>query len=307
MEPSQGVAGAVTQVGQIDAVRPRDRPAPATGATGDTSLIARALADLVAAIATPAFPNSLLDALRTLAGVELCSVFLRDRGEQVELIFAQGELPDVPGFPLRASHAYARSYWKSDRQLARLAQAPPGVPVVTRRRACDIADPAYRAACYDRAGVVERVSILSPGLPCFAVNGYRTSGSQPFAPHDLGQLELHAGLLIAALRQHLRADQAVAPIIDESVLAGRLTALDYGLSAREAEIVAALMLGETQEGIAAAKRLSATTVITYRRRAYGKLGVGNRRDLMALHRRLMTVPNSLSPRRRREHRPRDME
>lgn len=285
--------------GQIDAASPRDRPAMATGGTGDAQLTARALADLVAAIGSPAFPNALLDALRTLAGVELCSVFLRDRGEHVELIFAHGELPGVPGFPLRASHAYARSYWRSDRQLARLVQAPPGVPVVIRRRACDIADPAYRAVCYDRAGVAERVSILSPGRPCFAVNGYRTSGSSPFSAQDVERLELHAGLLIAALRQHLRVEQACGPVGNETALAGRLATLDYGLSAREAEIVAALMLGETQEGIAAAKRLSATTVITYRRRAYGKLGVANRRDLMALHRRLMTAADPLSAARKR--------
>ncbi|MFL9839593.1 LuxR C-terminal-related transcriptional regulator [Sphingomonas sp. ST-64] len=297
----------MSSAGQIDAVRPRDRPATGAGGTDDARLTARALADLVAAIGGPAFPNALLDALRTLAGVELCSVFLRDRGEHVELIFAHGELPDAPGFPLRASHAYARSYWRSDRQLAQLAHAPPGVPVVTRRRACDIADPAYRAACYDRAGVAERVSILSPGHPCFAVNGYRTRGSRPFSAQDFARLELHAGLLIAALRQHLRAEQAARPVGDETSLAGRLATLDYGLSAREAEIVAALMLGETQDRIAAAKQLSATTVITYRRRAYGKLGVANRRDLMALHRRLMTAPNPLSPARTIERRALDKE
>lgn len=295
----------MTSLRQADATQPGNRPAPATGRTDDVRLTARTLGDLVAAIGTPAFPNTLLEALRTLAGVELCSVFLRDRGEHIELIFAHGELPDVPGFPLRASHVYARSYWRSDRQLARLAQAPPSVPVVIRRRACDIADPAYRAACYDHAGIAERISILSPGRPCFAVNGYRTSGNPPFSTNDVDRLELHAGLLIAALRQHLRADQAVGTGCDEAALAGRLATLDYGLSAREAEIVAALMLGETQDGIAAAKRLSATTVITYRRRAYGKLGVANRRDLLALHRRLMTSPNPLSPSRTSERGARD--
>lgn len=267
------------------------------GGTGDARLTARALADLVAAIGSPSFPDCLLDALRMLAGVELCSVFVLDRGEHVELIFAHGELPDTPGFPLRASHAYARNYWRSDRQLARLAHAPPGAPVVIRRRACDITDSAYRAACYDRAGVAERVSILSPGRPCFAVNGYRTSGNLPFSANDVDRLELHAGLLIAALSQHLRAGQAGGRVFDETALAGRLATLDYGLSAREAEVVAALMLGETQAGIATSKQLSATTVITYRRRAYGKLGVANRRDLMALHRRLMTAQSPLSPAR----------
>lgn len=246
----------------------------------------RALADLVAAIGDTGFADRLLDVLRVLAGVELCSVFLRDGAERVELLLAQGEVADRPGFPHHASHAYARGYWRSDRQLARLAHAPAGVPVVVRRRAADIADPAYRAACYDSGQVAERISILSPGRPCFIVNGYRTAGSAPFTPHDAARLEAHAGLLIAAVRQHLRASVGTVPPLDETGVAGRLAALDCGLSMREAEIAAALILGETQARIAQAKQLSPATIVTYRRRAYSKLGIGNRRDLMALHRQL---------------------
>lgn len=244
-------------------------------------------AELVAAIGGPVFPSRLLDALRALAGVELCSVFQRVGLERVDLIFADGELPGFPEFTLRASHAYARSFWRSDRQLFRLARSSGREPILVRRRAAEIADPDYRATCYDRAQVAERVSVLSPGAPNLVINGYRTANNAPFAPHDVERLELHAALLIAALRQHLRA---VAPVqrSDETTLTGRLAALDCGLSAREAEIAAALIMGETQDGIAKAKRLSHATVVTYRRRAYGKLGVNNRRDLIALHRQLAT-------------------
>lgn len=291
---------------QIDGSRPRKR-SPASRGTDDDWLAARTLGDLVAAIGTTAFPACLLDTMRTLAGVELCSVFLRDGGEHIELIFVHGELPGLPGFPLRASHAYARTYWRSDRQLTRLTQAFAGVPVVVRRRACDIADPAYRAACYDRGGVIERVSVLSPGRPCLAINGYRTAGSPPFAEREAERLELHAGLLIAALRQHLRAILTTGCAIDEAALAGKLVTLDCGLSAREAEVVAALILGETQDRIAAAKQLSPNTIITYRRRAYSKLGVRNRRDLMALHQRLLAAPDHVRPVRNTERGSRDEE
>ncbi|EQB30449.1 helix-turn-helix transcriptional regulator [Sphingobium ummariense] len=247
--------------------------------------VVQALGDLVAAIGMPSFPHRLLDALRLLAGVDLCSAFLREGGDHIELIFACGDLPDVPGFTLRASHDYAQAYWRSDRQMALLAKVPAGAPVVVRRRAADIADPAYRAACYDRAKVIERVSILSPGRSSLMINGYRTAERAPFAAADVERLDVHARLLLAALRQHLCA---ATPLVDEAGLAGRLCALDCGLSAREAEVVAGMILGETQEGIARMKHISPATVVTYRRRAYGKLGVSNRRDLMALHRRLAT-------------------
>lgn len=251
---------------------------------------AQALCNLVAAIGTTGFPARLLATMETLAGAEMCSVFLRDGAHPIQLIFAQGSAPALAGFTASASYAYAQGYWRSDRELMRLAQAPDGLPVVVRRRTADIADPAYRAACYDAAGVIERITILSPGDPCFMVNGYRTAGSASFAPRDIAQLDLHAGLLLAALRQHLRAQCLPGCPIDEGALAARLAALDYGLSRREAEIVAALILGETQDHIARTKQLSPGTVVTYRRRAYGKLGVANRRDLIALHRRMLENP-----------------
>lgn len=270
-----------------------DGPSPpqsasATHAEVDDRVIARALADFVAAIGSAEFPLRLLATLRVLAGVELCSVFQRSNPEQVDLIFANGELPGFPEFTSQASHAYTRRFWRSDRQLQRLARLPGNEPVLARRRAVDIADSAYRTACYDRAQVDERISIVSSERPCLIINGYRSTRSAPFAPRDVERLELHAGLLVAGLRQHLRAGIAVVAQTDEATLAGSLTTLNCDLSAREAEITAALILGETQAGIAKAKRLSYATVVTYRRRAYSKLGVSNRRDLVALHRRLVS-------------------
>jgi DNA-binding CsgD family transcriptional regulator len=60
-----------------------------------------------------------------------------------------------------------------------------------------------------------------------------------------------------------------------------------GLSAREAEVAAALILGQTQAQIAGSVGLSVNSVITYRRRAYQKLAVADRRALQALCERQM--------------------
>ncbi|WP_158011683.1 helix-turn-helix transcriptional regulator [Sphingomonas turrisvirgatae] len=270
----------------------RDRRPPVQGGFGGEmdALTGRLLGDLVSAIGTAAFPGCLLDALSFLADVELCSVFARHNGQRIELIFSHGELPARPGFAQQASLAYLRTYWQSDRQLAQLSRTLPGTPVVVRRRASDIADPAYRTACYDQAGVVGRVSILSPGRPCFIINGYRSAGRAPFSADDVTQLERCAPVLLAALRQHLWVTLTMDCPRDETTLAARLVALDYGLSMREAEVVAALMMDETQADIAAAKQLSVSTVVTYRRRAYQKLGVTSQRDLKVLRQRLVSGP-----------------
>jgi len=253
---------------------------PGESRTGDV------LADLVGAIGSARFSARFLAAMRALAGVELCSVFRRD-GQAIHLLFAEGDDPSLAGFPLRASHEYARGYWRSDRQVTRLVRAGGSAPWVVRRRASDIADPAYRAACYDRGGIAERLTILGPGQPTFIANGYRSVGNAPFSVADIERLERHARLLIAAIERNTHLAVA-AGSLSEAGLIERLLALRCGLSAREAEISAAMILGATQEEIAARKQLSPHSIVTYRRRAYGKLGIASRRDLMRLHQRLST-------------------
>lgn len=263
-----------------------------TATPASEQAIAGALAELVGAIGGATFPSRFLSAMRALAGVELCSVFRCDRGQPVELLFAEGA-PTTADFPMRASLDYARNYWRSDHQITRLARSARAGPVVVRKRASDIADPAWRAACYDRGGVAERLSIVLPGASILVANGYLTAASAPFAADDILRLETYAALLMAAIERH---QHATMPMFDETALVQSLMGLQCRLSIREAEISAAMILGETQDEIAARTRLSHGTVVTYRRRAYGKLGVASRRDLLRLHRRLVggEIPSSVA-------------
>lgn len=250
--------------------------------------IADALARLVGAIGTPDFPACFHAALRALADVQLCSAFLIGGEPPVRLLFAEGDHPAITGFPLRASLDYARSFWRSDHQIVRLARSGAKRPIVVRRSAAEIADPAWRDACYDRPGVAERVSIVRSGTPTLVANGYRLGQAPAFDPAGIERLERHAALLLATVERHQHVGAAPAPMFSESELVQSLMALRCGLSTREAEVSAAMMLGETQEEIASRKGLSRGSVVTYRRRAYGKLGIANRRGLLRLHRRLLT-------------------
>lgn len=250
--------------------------------------IATAMADLVGAIGTDGFAARFLDALNALAEVDLCSVFVRGRRQPLRLLFAEGRHPLNAGFPMRASLDYIRTFWRFDRRIAALARSVGAAPVVVRTSAAEIADPAWRAACYERGGVAERASVVRAGNPAFIANGYRLGGSAGFTATDLERIEAHSALLMAAVERHAHACSAGGPMLDEAGLAQSLLALQCGLSNREAEISAAMMLGETQEEIASRKQLSHGSVVTYRRRAYGKLGIDNRRALLRLHRRLLS-------------------
>lgn len=245
-------------------------------------------ADLIGAIGSDGFPCRFLKTMQVLADVELCSVFQRSPAESVRLLFAEGDQPHNADFPFRASLDYARTHWRSDHQISQLSRSGRKAPIVVRKCAAEIADPAYRNACYERAGIIERVSIFWPGPPTLVANGYRTAQNPPFSAADIDRLEHHAGLLMAAVDRHRQASASAGPMFNEPDLVQSLMALHCRLSMREAEISAAMILGETQEEIACRKRLSHGSVVTYRRRAYSKLGVANRRDLLRLYRRMAT-------------------
>lgn len=249
--------------------------------------IAVSFADLVGAIGTDFFADRFLKAMTALAGVDLCSVFVRGRRQPLRLLFAEGQHPMIADFPIRASLDYIRDFWRSDREIVALMRSSRKLPIIVRKSAADISDPAWRAACYERAGVAERISIVSAGPPTFIANGYRLDSAHAIGVVEMEKLQHHAPMLMAALERHEHVRSASGNLLSEAELTQSLMALQCGLSTREAEISAAMMLGETQEEIAHRKRLSHGSVVTYRRRAYGKLGIDNRRGLLQLHRRLM--------------------
>jgi DNA-binding CsgD family transcriptional regulator len=57
----------------------------------------------------------------------------------------------------------------------------------------------------------------------------------------------------------------------------------HHLSVREAEVSAHILLGRTHKEIAEASGIGVSSVVTYRQRAYRKLGVSRRRDLQRLY------------------------
>lgn len=96
-------------------------------------------------------------------------------------------------------------------------------------------------------------------------------------------------LAAAQRRHHELMERAARTTIAPSRVALMQWARERGLSAREAEIVAGLALGHSQADIAGSSGLTLNSVITYRRRAYQKLEVADRRELRALCERMIVL------------------
>ncbi|WP_198045872.1 helix-turn-helix transcriptional regulator [Novosphingobium aquimarinum] len=259
-----------------------------------------AVGSLIAAIGTPGFAQVLHGLLAETTGADLSSVFLREaaRGAgaaRISLLHACGDHPDKPEFAMRASLAYARDYWRADRDINRAASCGLSAPSVVRRRAGDLPLGSWRRELYETAGVAERLSLMHGRDPITVINAYVFEGRDGFGGQAADALTAIGPILIAAIERDRAMRAGMAGYSDEDHLAGQLAGSAFRLSAREAQVVSAMMLGHTQEEIAQRQRIARETVITYRRRAYGKLGVANSRDLRALHRRIVRADPSLAP------------
>lgn len=242
------------------------------------------IARLTAAIGAAQFPPRFLDALAALSGSDLCSAFAFARAGPPRVLFAEGWLPAVPAFAQLASADYARDYWRRDAVGRRMrSRGSAGAIEVFRVTAGGISDAEHRHACYERAGVGERLSICMAGTPAILASGYRTRAAGPFAIADIERVERFAPLLMSALARHIELAEADGGAPDTIRL---LMAAEHGLTGREAQVAAGLARGLGQAEIGAEAGLALSSVITYRRRAYRKLGVADRRQLRGLLERL---------------------
>ena len=249
---------------------------------------AAAIATAVEAIGNQDFSARFMAALNELAGSDLCSAFLVESRGRLRCLLASGTHPEIPDFAQHASLRYATHYWRRDLTTRRMIAGSgrrTGVQVI-RQPASKITDPEYRRDCYEQGEIVERVTIYRMTAPQAFASAYRTRRSGPFTNAGLERLRTYGPLLIATVVKHDRLQQGeTRPGLYPSAeqVAQRLLAGWRSLSLREAEISAHLLVGRTQKEIAAASGLGVSSVVTYRQRAYRKLGVSRRRDLVRLY------------------------
>jgi DNA-binding CsgD family transcriptional regulator len=149
----------------------------------------------------------------------------------------------------------------------------------------DIRDPQYRH-CFELTHVRERLSFFSrAGSDLHQLSIYRSTGKIAFSSHDLAYFSALAGVMLATASKHERfSDEpiCVPPHLDLAAIERRLESLAGGLSRREREVCARAAAGQTIEGTALDLNIRKTSVITYRQRAYQKLGISRQNELVAL-------------------------
>ena len=197
------------------------------------------------------------------------------------------ELPDI-------SQAYVQRFYRLDgareamqahEAAARRAPAQRPHIVLHRQAAASVAHPEYRRICYELPQVAERLAILSlhEGRRWISVNLYRGREHGLLSARELERLQALAPLIVQAVRLH-HTGQALggdlmAPLMDRLSL--RCAARAAPLTAREEDVVRALLQGLSVAELAERLGLTLASAQTYTKRLYRKVGVAGHKELVA--------------------------
>lgn len=162
---------------------------------------------------------------------------------------------------------------------------PHGQPCMVNVGIADLEDRQHRE-CFEAAGTEERLSyFIRTSEEIYQLSIFRGPERRAFSQADMSLFATIGGLIMATALQH-RA-RALATANDQApltipTLQMRLAALPAGLSERESEVCARAVAGITIEGTALGLDIRRTSVITYRQRAYQKLGISSLNELVAM-------------------------
>ncbi len=241
-----------------------------------------AFAPAIFALGRAAFASELLAALNQSVPVDhVCLMRVADRARPPVLESASWR---GGAHVAEVQRAYLNGLYRFDPNMS--LPAPSGV-VVRHLRRDTLVHAGYRKVCFVRAGLLERLTVAaSDAGQLVLLNLYRLDPSGPFGADEIAAIESlsrflaalavrHVGTLGMLLRSRDRADRVAA-------LAARLHALDGRLTLRERDVLSRVMLGVTSEGIALDLGIGLNTVLTYRKRAYARLGVSSQAELFSL-------------------------
>jgi DNA-binding CsgD family transcriptional regulator len=233
-----------------------------------------------AAIGTESFYDAVNRGLRSCVRID--RLYLIDASARSQPLIAQTE----NGAPPISGPAYVSRFLPSDPLQAAIGHLPQKEMILQLKvTPSDIVVPIYRRML-ERADVIERVSFVRKrarsGWRCLTVARRRQSGH--FVERELDWLGGYYRLLSPLVDRHRTL---VGDTVEDRV--GRILELEARfarhcphLTARERQVCARATLGMSVEGAALDLGIAATSVQTYRKRAYRRLAVGSAQELAGL-------------------------
>ncbi|QOZ79314.1 LuxR family transcriptional regulator [Bradyrhizobium sp. CCBAU 53351] len=247
-----------------------------------SNLAAGDVTPAVLAIGRPDFPNVLIDTLRRHADVGHCMVFALDRAGAASCLLDAGNIPI--GGDLGA--AYAGQFHESDPNRDALFEGEGGGPIMLPAFAPRKYGARYRKIFFHDSGIVDKcATAIWAGDTCFYVNFYRIAAQGRFTAAQRERLQAIAPAVGASVARHFQ--QKATPEQSLATLFATRAPL-ASLTPREQEVCRRILAGFSSEAISQGLGISVHSTLTYRKRAYQRLGISSQGELFAIVLQLLT-------------------
>jgi DNA-binding CsgD family transcriptional regulator len=256
----------------------------ADAAFGDMAI--NDISSAVLAIGRPAFPQVLISALRRVADVGHCMVFSFAGEHATNTLLDAGNIPIGRDLGVAYSEHFHQSDPNRDTIFGGHGDAAPILlPTFARRMYSD----SYRKMFFEDSDIVDKfAAAIWVEDTCFYVNFYRITSQGRFTRDQIRRLLAVAPAVSAAVARHFQPD--AAPDGDPMRRLKDLFATGEPLAAltgRETEVCLRILSGFSSEAIAADLGISLHSALTYRKRAYDRLGISSQNELFGIVLRLM--------------------
>ncbi len=228
---------------------------------------------LIEAIGSTDLDARLLAIADGLIGVDEIFAYAHSLGHAPNLILSRARSGQASTWPA----LYLDRFYRLDPLLTQMSPTGPEY-VILQVSAWDIVDADYRRECFDKPRFAEKLSYAArTGDSWTVLSLYRRYDRQTV---DAQALAAFSALALPVLRKHaeLTAEARLPPIVR---LLARLQRRHPELSIRENEVCVRTLLGQTAIDIGDHLGIQPSTVLTYRRRAYERIGVSSAAQLVA--------------------------
>ncbi|NUU42585.1 helix-turn-helix transcriptional regulator [Tardiphaga robiniae] len=245
-----------------------------------------AFADTVGAIGTLGFDEILLKAVNSVVTVDHLTVLTYRANEKLQTLSIASRIDLAQARSLTRDYvAHLHVFDPNFPDITKLSRSRSRRIIVRRHDRSRLRTKAYQQRFYSTVGIVDKVSYLwRLGDVAFYVNLYRTLRTGHYAENELRKLSEIARMVASLVRMHggrKRLETALATGNFGELSTRLVELLGPHLTAREQAVLSCILMGMHTEGIALSLHVKPSSVITFRKRAYAKLGIASQPELFA--------------------------
>ena len=270
-----------------------------------------ALNKSISTLGSDEFEDHLFTLVNSLLRVDHCTVFVSGEGGKTEHLFTKSTLDEKVCIAL--ARAYTDGFYVDDPNRAPLAKRVKtsqnnkrDVTILPHTPTEDY-DKKYQEEFFNKTGLNDKISsLLQTTRYNIYCSFYRLKPSPVFKDHEFQQLSKILPLLTNLIFKHLRlkninkkeilqTDITIHTPLSRSpeMLSEFLDSksnIFAALTGREKEVCSRIITGYSSEAIALDLKVALSTIHTYRKRAYSKLGISSQNELFSLCLEFMPLP-----------------